>query len=58
VGNPTEVRDILVEQWKRLPAEYLVIPSHFAQQPKEEVIRQLELLMTHVKPALDELTEY
>ncbi|CAM3228964.1 LLM class flavin-dependent oxidoreductase [Nocardioides dubius] len=57
-GSIEQVRDQFVEQWKRLPAEYVVMPSHFAQQPAEDVIRQLELFMTHVKPALDEMTQY
>lgn len=57
-GSVEQVRDQFLAQWKRLPAEYLVIPSHFAQQPKDEVIRQLEMFMTRIKPALDELTQY
>jgi len=57
-GTVEEVRDRLVRQWKVLPAEYIVLIMHLAQQPKESVIWNLEQFMRHVKPALDELTPY
>jgi len=52
------VREDYVRLWQQLPAEYVVLIYHFAQQPADSVIRQLELFMQHVKPALDELTDY
>lgn len=58
VGTPDQVREDYVKLWKQLPAEYVVLIYHFAQQPKDSVIRQMELFMEHVKPALDELTDY
>ncbi|HEV7726625.1 MAG TPA: LLM class flavin-dependent oxidoreductase [Modestobacter sp.] len=58
VGTPEEVRDQYVELWRQLPAEYVVLIYHYAQQPAQSVIRQLELFMEHVKPALDALTDY
>lgn len=58
VGDPDEVRDEYVKLWKQLPAEYVVLIYHYAQVPKDEVIRQLEVFMRHVKPSLDELTDY
>ena len=58
VGTPDEVREQYVELWRHLPAEYVVLIYHYAQQPAASVIRQLELFMEHVKPALDELTDY
>jgi alkanesulfonate monooxygenase SsuD/methylene tetrahydromethanopterin reductase-like flavin-dependent oxidoreductase (luciferase family) len=58
VGTPQQVRDEYVRLWRQLPAEYVVLIYHFAQQPADSVIRQLELFMAHVKPALDELTDY
>ena len=51
-------RDQYVELWRQLPAEYVVLIYHWAQQPAESVVRQLELFMEHVKPALDEMTPY
>lgn len=57
-GTVDDVRRQLVEQWKQLPAEYIVLIYHYAQAPKEHVIRNLELFMRYVKPALDELAPY
>ncbi|HCP01360.1 MAG: hypothetical protein CL573_06135 [Alphaproteobacteria bacterium] len=57
-GSTSEVRDHFVEQWKHLPAEYVILIYHYAQQPKESVIKNLKLFMEEVKPALDELTPY
>ena len=47
-----------VEQWTHLPAEYVILIYHYAQQPKESVVENLRLFMEEVKPALDELTDY
>ena len=58
VGTPQQVRDEYVRLWRHLPAEYVVLIYHYAQQPADSVVRQLELFMEHVKPALDELTDY
>lgn len=57
-GSTSEVRDKLVEQWQDLPCEYIVVTWHYAQQPKDEVIEQLGILMDDIKPTLDELTPY
>jgi alkanesulfonate monooxygenase SsuD/methylene tetrahydromethanopterin reductase-like flavin-dependent oxidoreductase (luciferase family) len=57
-GDIEQVKQQYVEQWKALPAEYAVIIAHYAQQPAESVIKNLELFMEHVKPELDALTEY
>jgi alkanesulfonate monooxygenase SsuD/methylene tetrahydromethanopterin reductase-like flavin-dependent oxidoreductase (luciferase family) len=58
VGTLDEVRAQFVAQWQELPAEFVVLIFHYAQQPKESVIRNMELFIEHIKPALDELTEY
>jgi alkanesulfonate monooxygenase SsuD/methylene tetrahydromethanopterin reductase-like flavin-dependent oxidoreductase (luciferase family) len=57
-GTASEVRDHFVAQWKHLPAEYVILIYHYAQQPKDSVIENLKLFMEEVKPALDELTPY
>jgi alkanesulfonate monooxygenase SsuD/methylene tetrahydromethanopterin reductase-like flavin-dependent oxidoreductase (luciferase family) len=57
VGSVEEVRAQLLDQFTQLPAEHLVLITHYAQQPKEDVIRQMELFMEHIKPSLDELTD-
>jgi len=58
VGTAAEVREQFVRQWRELPAEYVVLIFHYAQQPKDSVIRNLELFVEQVKAALDERTEY
>lgn len=57
-GSVSEVRDQFVAQWKDVPAEYVVLITHYAQMPTDVVIRNLELFMSEVKPALDEITPY
>ena len=57
-GSASEIRDQFLEQWRHLPAEYVVLIYHYAQQPKESVVENLRLFMDEVKPALDELTDY
>jgi alkanesulfonate monooxygenase SsuD/methylene tetrahydromethanopterin reductase-like flavin-dependent oxidoreductase (luciferase family) len=57
-GSPEQVRDQFARQWSELPAEYVVLIFHYAQMPADAVIRNMELFMRHVKPALDELTDY
>jgi alkanesulfonate monooxygenase SsuD/methylene tetrahydromethanopterin reductase-like flavin-dependent oxidoreductase (luciferase family) len=56
VGTVEQVRDKLIEQWKQLPAEYIVLIFHYAQMPKDVVIRHMETFMRDIKPALDELS--
>jgi len=35
IGTADEVRDQYVEQWRKLPAEYVVLIYHYAQQPAD-----------------------
>jgi alkanesulfonate monooxygenase SsuD/methylene tetrahydromethanopterin reductase-like flavin-dependent oxidoreductase (luciferase family) len=53
VGTADQVRD----EWRRLydqvPCEYITLIYHFAQQPKDSVIKELELFMTKVLPHLE-----
>ena len=58
LGTADEVRDTLIKAWEEVPSEYLMIIMHYAQQPKDSVIDNLERFMRDVKPALDELTPY
>ncbi len=57
-GTVESVRNTLVEEYKHFPSEYLTLIYHYAQMPKEEVLRQLHIFMKEIKPALDELAEY
>ena len=38
--------------YEQVPAEYITLIFHYAQQPKEDVIRELELFMSKVVPSL------
>ncbi len=46
-----------IDQWQQIyeqvPAEYITLIWHFAQVPKEDVIEELELFMSHVWPKLE-----
>jgi hypothetical protein len=57
VGSISSVKDQLVEQWRRLPSEYMTLIFHYAQMPKEVVIENMSLFMEHIKPALDEVLD-
>jgi len=49
--------DSVIAQWQALyaqvPAEYITLIFHYAQQPKEDMLRELELFMTKVVPELE-----
>lgn len=51
-GTADDVKRALVAEWKRVPAEYLIIIWHYAQQPKDEVIREMEAFMRDVYPEI------
>jgi alkanesulfonate monooxygenase SsuD/methylene tetrahydromethanopterin reductase-like flavin-dependent oxidoreductase (luciferase family) len=57
VGDVNQVREQYIATWEQMPSEYVVLIYHFAQQPKESVIRNLELFMEHVKPSLDKICD-
>lgn len=51
-GTLDDVRRLIYEEWEKFPAEYLVLITHYAQQPKEDLIRELELFATKVMPEI------
>ncbi len=55
-GTLSEVRQRFIDQWKLVPAEYLTLIFHYAQQPKESVIENLQIFMREIKPELDAMT--
>ncbi|MFT5182349.1 MAG: alkanesulfonate monooxygenase SsuD [Alphaproteobacteria bacterium] len=57
-GTVSEVRDSYIAQWKQLPAEYITLIYHYAQTPKDDMIKQMKIFMEEVKPALDELADF
>jgi alkanesulfonate monooxygenase SsuD/methylene tetrahydromethanopterin reductase-like flavin-dependent oxidoreductase (luciferase family) len=56
IGTVEEVTEQLTRQWAELPAEYLTIILHYAQQPLDSTIETLRRFMEDVKPALDQIT--
>ena len=59
IGSADDVRDQYVEQWRKLPAEYVVLIYHYAQQPADSVIENIrELHGRTSSPRSDELTSY
>jgi hypothetical protein len=54
-GTASSVRDSLVQQWRALPSEYIVLIFHYAQMPQAETLRHLRTFMAEIKPALDEV---
>jgi hypothetical protein len=39
--------------YEQVPAEFITVIFHYAQQPKDDVIRELELFMSKVVPSLE-----
>lgn len=54
-GSLETVRKQMIEQWKILPADYLVTIFHYAQAPLDWVLANMDAITTHIKPALDEI---
>jgi alkanesulfonate monooxygenase SsuD/methylene tetrahydromethanopterin reductase-like flavin-dependent oxidoreductase (luciferase family) len=55
-GTLDQVRSEWQRLYEHLPAEYITLIFHYAQQPKDDVLRELELFMTKVAPALEAAT--
>ena len=52
-GTLEQARALFQLEWARVPSEYLTLIWHYAQQPKEEVIWELEQFMKHIWPTLE-----
>jgi len=52
-GTVEKVRDEWLKMYADVPAEYITIICHYAQQPKDDVIATLEKFMTEVWPHLE-----
>jgi len=52
-GTAQDVYEQLQSQLDRLPAEYLVLIWHWAQQPTHDVLREMESFARDVLPRLD-----
>ena len=51
-GSVDDVTCSLVDEWTRVPSEYLIFIWHDAQQPKDDVIREMETFMSRVYPEI------
>jgi alkanesulfonate monooxygenase SsuD/methylene tetrahydromethanopterin reductase-like flavin-dependent oxidoreductase (luciferase family) len=54
-GTPENVAQGLKAEWERVPCEYLTLIWHYAQQPKEDTIREMEIFMRDVYPAIKDM---
>ena len=52
-GTLDQVRAEWQALYRQVPAEYITLIFHYAQQPKDDVLRELELFMTEVVPTLE-----
>ena len=52
-GTPEDLRQQLQYELDRLPAEYLTLIFHWAQEPTAELLREMEAFMRDVLPKLD-----
>lgn len=52
-GTLEQARSLFQQEWARVPSEYLTLIWHYAQQPKDDVIWELEQFMKHILPTLE-----
>lgn len=52
-GTLDHTRKLYQEEFTKCPTEYLTLIWHYAQQPKDEVIWELEQFMQHIWPTLE-----
>jgi alkanesulfonate monooxygenase SsuD/methylene tetrahydromethanopterin reductase-like flavin-dependent oxidoreductase (luciferase family) len=52
-GTLDQVRAEWQRLYQQVPAEYITLIFHFAQQPKDDVLRELETFMTKILPGLE-----
>jgi alkanesulfonate monooxygenase SsuD/methylene tetrahydromethanopterin reductase-like flavin-dependent oxidoreductase (luciferase family) len=52
-GTLDQVRDEWKRIYEKVPAEYITLIFHYAQQPKDDVLEELETFMTKILPHLE-----
>ena len=52
-GTIDKVRDEFIGMYKEVPAEYITLVFHYAQQPKDDCIKVIARFMTEVLPFLN-----
>lgn len=56
-GSVETVRKDLIEQWKIVPAEYIVLIYHYAQVPLDWVLANMDAFIHKIQPALEEVIQ-
>lgn len=51
-GTVDEARAAFASEWEKLPSEYSVLIWHWAQQPTDDLIREMELMAEKVYPEI------
>ena len=54
-GTVETVKRQLLDEFRQVPADYLVLIYHYAQMPKHKVIENMKIFMSEVKPSIDSL---
>jgi hypothetical protein len=52
-GTLEQLTEQFVNSYKIMPAEYITLIWHYAQEPKDEVIEELKIFMEKVLPELE-----
>jgi hypothetical protein len=55
-GTLDDARAQFAAEWERVPYEYSILIWHWAQQPLDDVLREMELMATKVYPEIGGLT--
>jgi alkanesulfonate monooxygenase SsuD/methylene tetrahydromethanopterin reductase-like flavin-dependent oxidoreductase (luciferase family) len=55
-GTVDQAKAAFASEWERLPSEYSILIWHWAQQPTDDLIREMELMATEVYPEIGGLT--
>ena len=51
-GTVDQAKAAYVAEWERLPSEYAILIWHWARQPTDDVIHEMELMATEVFPEI------
>ena len=52
-GTAEQVREEWLRMYREVPAEYITLVFHYAQQPKDDCIKTIARFMTEVWPYLE-----
>lgn len=55
-GTVDQAKAAFAAEWEKLPSEYSILIWHWAQQPTDDLIREMELMATEVYPEIGGMT--